>query len=83
MSGCDLCISESRQCQDGADAQYMQYLSKLLILLLLLTLGTHARGGLQYLSCVCVSVCPFSLFCFVAVLGIQREVSAATGQKMQ
>ena len=33
--------------------------------------------------CVCVSVCPFSLFCLLALLGVQREVSAATGREMQ
>ena len=30
--------------------------------------------------CVCVSV---SLFCLLALLGVQREVSAATARKMQ
>ena len=33
--------------------------------------------------CVCVCVCPFSLFCLLALLGVQREVSAATARKMQ
>ena len=33
--------------------------------------------------CVCVSVCPFSLFCLLALLGVQREVSAATAKEMQ
>ena len=31
--------------------------------------------------CVCVSVYPFSLFCLLALLGVQREVSAATARK--
>ena len=30
-----------------------------------------------------VCVCPFSLFCLLTLLGIQREVSATTAQKMQ
>ena len=31
--------------------------------------------------CVCVSVCPFSLFCLLVLLGVQREVSAATAKE--
>ena len=34
------------------------------------TLGAHARRGLY--------VCPFSVFCLLALLGIQQEVSVAT-----
>ena len=41
-----------------------------------------------YSSCpvclsVCLSVCPFSVFCLLTLLGVQREVSAATARKMQ
>ena len=32
--------------------------------------------------CVSVSVCPFSVFCLLALLGVQQEVSAALAQKM-
>ena len=35
------------------------------------------------LSCVSVCVCPFSLLCLLTLLGVQREVSAATAWKMQ
>ena len=33
--------------------------------------------------CVCVFVCPFSLFCLLALLGVQQEVSVATAREMQ
>ena len=33
--------------------------------------------------CVCLCVCPFSPFCLLALLGIQREVSAAIVREMQ
>ena len=37
-----------------------------------------------YSSChVCLCVYPFSAFCLLALLGVQREVSAATVRKMQ
>ena len=42
----------------------------------LLTLGARV-------TVVVLCVCPFSLFCFLALLGVQREVSAATARKMQ
>ena len=32
---------------------------------------------------LCVCVCPFSLFYLLTLLGVQREVSAATARKMQ
>ena len=49
---------------------------------ILLTLSAHAQEG--YSSCpVCLSVCPFSLFCVLGLLGVQREESAATAWKMQ
>jgi len=49
---------------------------------MLLTLGTQRSEG--YSSCpVCLCVCPFSLFCLLALLGVQQEVSVATAQEMQ
>ena len=30
--------------------------------------------------CLCVCVCPFSLFCLLALLGVQREVPVATAR---
>ena len=40
-------------------------------------------GSCSVCLCVGVSVCPFSLFCLLALLGVQREISAATVQEMQ
>ena len=39
-----------------------------------------ARG---VVLCVCLCVCLFSVFCLLALSGVQREVSAATARKMQ
>ena len=58
----------------------LTYNSCISILELFLTLGAHAQRGS---FCVSLSVCPFSLFCLLALLGVQREVSAATAREMQ
>ena len=41
----------------------------------------HIKG---YGSCpVCLCVCPFSVFCLLALLGVQRELLVATARKME
>ena len=34
----------------------------------------HSEGYSSSSVCVCVSVCPFSLFCLLTHFGVQREV---------
>ena len=76
FSGTSNFINNSASNESRGGAIYVKYYTEVSFS------GTNNFTTTQQVLAV-ATLCPFSLFCVLALLGVQREVSAATAREMQ